>query len=570
MAGEPRAGDVGRQIGRYVLYDEIAVGGMATIHLGRLVGAVGFSRTVAIKRLHPQYAKDPDFVAMFMDEARLAARVRHPNVVPTLDVVARDGELFLVMEYVQGESLSRLVRKCTARGEPPPAPIVAWIVAGILHGLHAAHEAKNEQGESLHIVHRDVSPQNVIVGVDGIPRLLDFGVAHARQRSQTTQDGQVKGKLAYMAPEQLQRDDIDRRSDVYAAGVVLWEALTGQRLFQGASEGRLIALVLQGDIRPPSEVAPALGTAFDAICLKALATEPDGRYQTARAMALDVEEAVRMATPSAVGTWVESLAGDVLAGRAGRIADIESRSDVFAALGGPTPYKEWTPGSPPAAGIPDTRSDAPAAPAAGPQASVTDPAPAPVSMTDPAPAPVSVTDPAPAMTAVTVVAPGFAATSASAPVAAAAPSVPSWPSVPTASGISPVRPQLPTAPVEAPPEFRPSRKKIALVAGAAAGALLVLVGVVAIATSGGDKAPAPTPTATADVPAAATATAPPPAAATIASPIPATATPSARATASAKPTATARPTAHPVAVDPCKVPYTVDARGVKHPKPECL
>src|SRR5437870_1182907 len=156
-----------RIVGRYAIYNEIAAGGMATIHLGRLLGPVGFSRTVAIKRLHPQFAKDPEFVSMFLDEARLAARIRHPNVVPTLDVVATQGELFLVMEYVQGESLSRLGRVMRERKERILPRICASIMSGVLHGLHAAHEAHDERGEPLGIVHRDVSPHNVLVGGDG-------------------------------------------------------------------------------------------------------------------------------------------------------------------------------------------------------------------------------------------------------------------------------------------------------------------------------------------------------------------------------------------------------------------
>src|SRR6185436_2991170 len=153
-----------RLIGRYALFGEIASGGMATVHFGRLVGQVGFSRTVAIKRLHPQFAKDPEFVSMFLDEARLASRIQHPNVVTTLDIVNMPNEAFLVMEYVQGESLSKLVRSARKANEIPPPAHIASIVAGMLHGLHAAHEANSERREPLNIVHRDISPQNVLVG----------------------------------------------------------------------------------------------------------------------------------------------------------------------------------------------------------------------------------------------------------------------------------------------------------------------------------------------------------------------------------------------------------------------
>jgi eukaryotic-like serine/threonine-protein kinase len=185
---------------RYVLHDEIASGGMGAVHLARLRGARGFARTVAIKRLHPHVARDPDVLAMFLDEAHLAARVRHPNVVATLDVVAQGDEVFLVMEYVEGESLSRLQKTPEI-----PLAIASAIVCDMLHGLHAAHEAVSERGEPLQIVHRDVSPQNILVGLDGATRVVDFGIAKAASRLQTTRDGVIKGKLRYMAPEQIRR-----------------------------------------------------------------------------------------------------------------------------------------------------------------------------------------------------------------------------------------------------------------------------------------------------------------------------------------------------------------------------
>jgi len=190
-------------IGRYVLFDELAAGGMATVHLGRLLGPVGFSRTVAIKRLHSQFSKDPEFVASFLDEARIAARIRHPNVVPTLDVVATADELFLVMEYVKGEALSTLVTLARKDSAGMPIPVCLAIVVNALSGLHAAHVATNEAGEPLGIIHRDVSPQNFLVGVDGVARVLDFGIAKAAGRAQQTRDGILKGKLSYMPPEQL-------------------------------------------------------------------------------------------------------------------------------------------------------------------------------------------------------------------------------------------------------------------------------------------------------------------------------------------------------------------------------
>ena len=221
-------------IGRYAIHDEIAAGGMASVFLGRMRGERGFCRTVAIKRLHPQLARDPDFVSMFLDEARLAARIQHRNVVAPLDVVTVDDrELLLVMEYIHGEALSRLIGSCRRSGTRIPAAIAVGVVTGVLHGLHAAHEAKSETGRPLDIVHRDVSPQNIMVGVDGVARVLDFGIAKASLRADITQAGVAKGKLSYMSPEQIRCEPLDRRSDVFAAAVVLWEMLALMRLFQG-------------------------------------------------------------------------------------------------------------------------------------------------------------------------------------------------------------------------------------------------------------------------------------------------------------------------------------------------
>jgi serine/threonine protein kinase len=311
-----------RVVGRYVLFDELASGGMASVHFGRLLGPVGFARTVAIKRLHPYYAKDPDFRSMFIDEARLAARIRHNNVVQTLDVVSSDDELFLVMELIQGESLARLLRNAPA-GVRPPHPVVVSIMAGVLHGLHAAHEAIDEKGRPLGIVHRDVSPQNVLVGTDGVARVLDFGVAKATGRLQTTRDGQIKGKLAYMAPEQL-RGEVTRRTDIYAAAVVLWESLTGTRLFKADDEREIVSKILFAEPKPPSAVRGDVDPALDEIVMRALAPDPGARFPTAREMALALEERVSIATVSQVGAWVERAGDSALAQRIDLVRSMET------------------------------------------------------------------------------------------------------------------------------------------------------------------------------------------------------------------------------------------------------
>jgi eukaryotic-like serine/threonine-protein kinase len=311
-------------VGRYMLYGALASGGMATVHLGRLIGPAGFSRTVAIKRLHEQFARDPHFVSGLLDEARLSARIGHPNVVPTLDVVATDDQLLLVMEYVQGESLSRLLRASKERGDRVPLRIAIGIMAGALHGLHAAHEAKSEKGEALHIVHRDVSPQNIIVGVDGVARVLDFGVAKAVGRLQDTLTGQLKGKLSYMAPEQISSAPIDRRTDVFAASIVLWEVLTLQRLFARESEAATMGDLLFSAIEPPSKYSPDLSPELDAVVMRGLSRDPAQRFPTAREMAVALEDLVPPATAAQTGDWVRGLAEEALSGRAKRVRDIES------------------------------------------------------------------------------------------------------------------------------------------------------------------------------------------------------------------------------------------------------
>jgi serine/threonine-protein kinase len=313
---------------RYVLHDAIASGGMATVHLGRMRTAAGVTRTVAVKRMHPHLLSEPDFASMFLDEARLAMRIQHPNVVGTFDVIATNTELLLVMDFVLGETLDKLLRKARADGRPPPAHVICSVVAGVLAGLHAAHEARDESGQPLDIVHRDVSPQNVIVGVDGVPRVVDFGVARAAGRLHTTEQGQIKGKLAYMAPEQLTMAKMDRRVDVFAAAAVLWEGLAGQRLFGGDNPGATVANVMDKEIVAPSTLNPGVPAAVDAIVLRGLARHPDLRFPTAREMAFALEQACPLATAREIGEWVQREAGDAVRARAALVTEVESRSSA--------------------------------------------------------------------------------------------------------------------------------------------------------------------------------------------------------------------------------------------------
>ncbi len=312
-------------IGRYAIHDEIAAGGMASVFLGRMRGERGFCRTVAIKRLHPQLARDPDFVSMFLDEARLAARIQHRNVVAPLDVVTVDDrELLLVMEYIHGEALSRLIGSCRRAGTRIPAAIAVGVVTGVLHGLHAAHEATSETGRRLDIVHRDVSPQNIMVGVDGVARVLDFGIAKASLRADITQAGVAKGKLSYMSPEQIRCEPLDRRSDVFAAAVVLWEMLALMRLFQGEDKAQVENRITRAAIRPPSEIHPEVPAALDEVLARALDRDRDKRYANAREFANALEQALPPASPGRVGQWLSETAGEGLAERARILARVES------------------------------------------------------------------------------------------------------------------------------------------------------------------------------------------------------------------------------------------------------
>lgn len=324
-------------VGRYTIHDAIGAGGMASVHLGRLSGDASFARTVAVKRLHPRYAMDPRFVAMFLEEARLAARIKHPNVVAILDVVSTASEVFLVMDYVVGESLSALSKSAEGSGARVPVDVAVAVIRDVLLGLHAAHEAKSESGAPLFIVHRDVSPQNILVGVDGQTRVIDFGIAKARGQSQTTADGQLKGKLRYMAPEQIQESPLTRATDVYAAGVVLWELLAGRRLFASETDAGALACILGGEIVPPSEVVawgPQELTQREAVerlepvLEKALARDPAQRFTTALEMALELEERVPAARMVDVARWVETTSEEALRARVRLVGRIEGHAAI--------------------------------------------------------------------------------------------------------------------------------------------------------------------------------------------------------------------------------------------------
>lgn len=320
----------------YLLGPAIAAGGMGSIHLGLKQGALGFRRLLAIKRLHGHLARDPEFVARFKDEIRLVSRLNHPNIVQTFDVVEIDHELALVMEYVEGVTLYHLIKDAAAAGGHLPLEVVVGVVAQALHGLHAAHELRDADGRTLQLVHRDVSPQNVMVAKDGLAKMLDFGVAKAASETHVTRTGQLSGKAAYMSPEQALGQAVDRRTDVFAAGIVLWEALTGQRLFRtvGAPEAAALRNVLEMRVRPPSEIRPDVPPALERVVLRALERDPTRRYGSARDFALSLEEVVPHASLSAVASGVMAVSGQRLValarGTAGLPPELNSVSLVNA------------------------------------------------------------------------------------------------------------------------------------------------------------------------------------------------------------------------------------------------
>jgi serine/threonine protein kinase len=318
---------------RYQLLGELGSGGMATVYLARLRGLHDFSRLVAIKCMHPQFAKDDRFRAMFLDEARLTAKIRHPNVVSTFDVIADAGRLLNVMEYVEGVSLDELLRSLGKSDEMVPVAIASAILHDVLCGLHAAHEACDESGRALGIVHRDVSPQNVLVGRDGLGRVLDFGIAKARGQLHHSQEGEIKGKIGYMPAEQLCGEELDRTADIYAAGVMLWELLVGERLFLGAAETTLCLRVLDGAVEAPSKRAGRrLSAEIDAVTLRAMSAEPAQRFATALAMANALAKAVPPAPRLEIARWLEAHAPETLGQRVvmARLATAQERAKTRA------------------------------------------------------------------------------------------------------------------------------------------------------------------------------------------------------------------------------------------------
>jgi serine/threonine-protein kinase len=278
----------GARLGKYRLVAELGRGGMAKVFLAITQGPGGFNKLVVVKQIMPEYAEDPEFVSMFLDEARLAAQVRHPNVVQTNEVGEDQGRHFMVMEYLEGQPLSRL-RYRLGRANAMPLALHLRVLSDVLAGLHCAHELRDYEGQPLGVVHRDVSPENVFVTYDGAVKVVDFGIAKARDSVSETQVGTVKGKVAYMAPEQALGKRLDRRTDLFAVGVMLWEAATGVRMWKGVSHGQILQRLADHDVPAPRSVCPDIPDALDAVIRKATAPRREARYATAADFQADLE-----------------------------------------------------------------------------------------------------------------------------------------------------------------------------------------------------------------------------------------------------------------------------------------
>jgi len=309
---EPTAGAPMR-IGRYEVIGHLATGGMAQIYLARQTGLGSFERHVVLKTILRDRASDRRFVAMFLDEARLAATLNHQNVAQVYEVDQADGAYFMAMEYVHGENARAILETTSRRGWTIPLELATMIVSGAAAGLHHAHERRGKNGLPLNIVHRDVSPSNIMVGYDGSVKVLDFGIAKAEERATKTVGGTIKGKYGYMSPEQCKGKAIDRRSDIFALGIVLYELTTLRRAFKGNDDFDTMKRIVSGDLMLPSVAVAGYPRELEAIVLTAMANDPDARFQTAQELieALDAFAVRAKLTGSntAMGRYMVQLFG---------------------------------------------------------------------------------------------------------------------------------------------------------------------------------------------------------------------------------------------------------------------
>lgn len=302
--------DLPRQFGSYTLLQRLAVGGMAEVYVARSSGTAGFEKLVALKVIHPKYSRDQNFVSMLIEEAKLSVLLNHRNIVQTFDLGHIEDGYFIVMEHVEGYDAHHVLRTLRARNSEFPIDLAGYVVAEVCRGLDYAHRRADDLGRPLHIVHRDVSPQNVLLSFAGEVKIGDFGIAKVAYRTTDTEAGVIKGKYFYMSPEQAWGDPVDHRSDVFSAGVVLWELLAGETLYKPGDVRTLLASVRKADIPPPSSVRREVPKELDAIVARAAAAGRDDRYPTAG----DLAEALTRFLADMPPTYAPGRLADMLAG----------------------------------------------------------------------------------------------------------------------------------------------------------------------------------------------------------------------------------------------------------------
>lgn len=326
-----------RQFGKYTLLRAIASGGMAKVYLAIQRAVAGFEKLVVIKRILPELSRDQAFVEMLLTEARTAATLNHPNVVQTFDVGEFEGTYFIAMEHINGEDIRSVVRAMKRAGVTEfPLEHTLSIILGVCGGLAYAHEKKDLEGNALNIVHRDVSPQNVLITFSGDVKVVDFGIAKSTEAAviESTQAGQLKGKVPYMSPEQASGQDIDHRSDIFAVGIMLFELTTGRRLFKAKSEFETLKLICEREYPRPSQIRPGYPAQLEQVVMKALAKDPDQRYQSARDMQADLEAFVRQdriaVSAVSLANWMKMLFEDKIAEQKEALQDVKQLADVIA------------------------------------------------------------------------------------------------------------------------------------------------------------------------------------------------------------------------------------------------
>src|SRR5688572_2345608 len=310
--------------GRYRLIADIGRGGMSDVYLAVTEGteaAAQFQKLLVIKMLKRELGEDPDFVKMFLNEARLAARLNHPNIVQTIEIGNAGGRYFLAMEYLEGQPLHRVFRNADAR-ENLSLAMRLHILVQALGGLHYAHDRTDYDGSPLDIVHRDISPSNLFVTYDGQVKLMDFGIAKARDSEAETRVGVFKGKAAYIAPEQVKGDGVDRRADIYSSGVLLWEMVTGRRLWQGLTQSETLKRVMAGEVPKPSSIDPRVPRELERIAMKALALHREERYGSASELGAELERFAEHLLPAVIGRDIGSVVSQAFTEDRGRIRQV--------------------------------------------------------------------------------------------------------------------------------------------------------------------------------------------------------------------------------------------------------